>query len=70
MGPGDLAPDHADLRSPDLLLSPVDVGDLLAEVEAAKQYQYAGSGTDHREETYLAALVSSTPSIFTRLVPE
>lgn len=34
MRAGDLAPDHADLGAADLLLSPVDVGDLLAEVEA------------------------------------
>lgn len=33
--PGNLAPDDADLGSPDLLLGTVDVGDLLAEVEAA-----------------------------------
>lgn len=34
MRPGDLAPDDANLRSTDLLLGPVDVGDLLAQVEA------------------------------------
>lgn len=34
MGPGDLAPDHPDLGAADLLLSPVDIGDLLAKVEA------------------------------------
>lgn len=31
---GDLAPDHTDLGTPDLLLASVDKGDLLAEVEA------------------------------------
>lgn len=34
MWSGDLAPDNADLGSTDLLLAPVDVGDLLAQVEA------------------------------------
>lgn len=34
MRPGDLAPDHANLGSADLLLSLVDIRDLLAEVEA------------------------------------
>lgn len=34
MRPGDLAPDHADLGSADLLLALVDERDLLAEVEA------------------------------------
>jgi hypothetical protein len=31
--PGNLAPDHADLGSADLLLTAIDVGDLLAKVE-------------------------------------
>lgn len=35
MRAGDLAPDHADLGAADLLGATVDVGDLLAEVEAA-----------------------------------
>lgn len=35
VGAGDLAPDHSDLRAANLLLGLVDVGDLLAEVEAA-----------------------------------
>lgn len=35
MRAGDLAPDDADLGTADLLLGLVDVGDLLAEVEAA-----------------------------------
>jgi len=30
---GDLAPDHADLSTADLLLTTVDVGNLLAQVE-------------------------------------
>lgn len=34
MRAGDLAPDHSDLGTADLLLSLVDVGDLLAEIEA------------------------------------
>jgi hypothetical protein len=34
MRAGDLAPDHADLGAADLLLAPVDIGDLLAKVEA------------------------------------
>lgn len=33
VGTGDLAPDNADLGAPDLLLAPVDKGDLLAKVE-------------------------------------
>lgn len=33
MRPGDLAPDHADLGSSDLLLALVDICDLLAKVE-------------------------------------
>ena len=33
---GDLAPDHSDLGSSDLLLTPVDVGDLLSKVEATR----------------------------------
>lgn len=35
--PGDLAPDDADLRSTDLLLSAVDVGNLLAQVEVGSR---------------------------------
>jgi hypothetical protein len=35
--PGDLAPDHTDLGATDLLLSPVDIGDLLAEVEVGSR---------------------------------
>lgn len=66
--PGNLAPDNADLGAADLLLSTVDVGDLLAEVEAGKlsalSFWSRGIG-----EPYLAALVSSTPSILIRLVP-
>lgn len=38
VGTGDLAPDHADLGAADLLLGLVDVGNLLAEVEAGDQY--------------------------------
>lgn len=70
MGAGDLAPDHADLGAADLAGCAVDVGDLLAKVEAAedsqfRQSRYSSSGS----KTYLAALVSSTPSILMRLVP-
>lgn len=35
--PGDLAPDHADLGAPNLLLASVNVGDLLALVETVVQ---------------------------------
>lgn len=72
MGAGDLAPDHSDLGTADLLLSLVDVGDLLAEIEAA---WLSEPGTHaHRQvqkvvlTTYLAASVLSTPSILIRLV--
>lgn len=44
MWPGDLAPDDADLGSTDFLLATVNVGDLLAEVEAivdTSQYTYS-----------------------------
>lgn len=41
MWPGDLAPDDTDLGAPDLLLTPVDVGNSLAKVEAVILYQYA-----------------------------
>lgn len=34
MWSGNLAPDHADLGAADLLLASVDVGDLLASIEA------------------------------------
>ena len=34
VGTGDLAPDHTDLSTANLLLSPVNVRDLLAEIEA------------------------------------
>ena len=48
MWPGDLAPDHADLGAADLLLGAVDIGDLLALVEAgsslANSQQKPGSG--------------------------
>ena len=77
MRPGDLAPDDADLGAPDLLLAPVDVGDLLAKVEAAHDGQHIrrvplgpqSPPSIASAETYLAALVLSTPSILIRLVP-
>lgn len=37
MWPANLAPDHAVLGAPDLLLALVDVGDALAKVEAVVQ---------------------------------
>lgn len=65
----DLAPDHADLGAADLLLAPVDIGDLLAEVEARSRVSkpYARVRWSFGK-TYLAAAVSSTPSILIRLV--
>jgi hypothetical protein len=67
---GDLAPDHADLGAADLLLAPVDIGDLLAEVEAIFLCQQAvGVYISYRRvKTYLAAGVSSTPSILIKLI--
>ncbi len=64
---GDLAPDHTDLGPANLLLSPVDVRDLLAKVEA---YSRVSRCPEAQVEcpTYLAALVSSTPSILIKLV--
>lgn len=73
MWPGDLAPDDADLGSTDFLLAAVDIGDLLAKVEAiVENSQYTQthvSSGSHSQVTYLAAGVSSTPSILIRLVP-
>jgi hypothetical protein len=66
--PGHLAPDNADLGSSDLLLATVYVGDLLAEVEATLTVSGSVLIPDSNTLTYLAALVSSTPSILTRLV--
>lgn len=67
--PGDLAPDDADLGSPDFLLGAVDVGDLLSGVETRQEISTLLRNPTIAK-TYVAALVSSTPSIFTRLVPE
>lgn len=69
MWPGDLAPDHADLGTADLLLAPVDVSDLLSEVEATDKSQLKALAKEYIGVSYLAALVSSTPSILIRLVP-
>lgn len=77
MRAGDLAPDDPDLGSADLLVGAVDVGNLLAEVEAAHTMSVRVSPTDSAfpasrhvlAAAYLAALVSSTPSILIRLVP-
>lgn len=71
--PGDLAPDHPDLGPALLLLAPVDISDLLAEIEAShvvstkvpNRFRLDKEGF---RDTYLAALVSSTPSILIRLV--
>lgn len=70
MRTSDLAPDHADLGAADLLLALVHKGDLLAEVEAVKMVSSADSYETHGfgAVTYLAAGVSSTPSILIRLV--
>lgn len=68
MGSGDLAPDHADLGASDLLLALVDIRDLLAEVEAAPKMLDSFHIDIGSPMTYLAALVSSTPSILIKLV--
>lgn len=79
MRPGDLAPDHAVLGSADLLVSLVDVGNALAEVEAVGSHfvsDLALMGNILHVPwswegfcvTYLAASTSSTPSILIRLV--
>jgi hypothetical protein len=72
MGPGNLAPDHTDLGATDLLLSPVDIGNLLAKVEARITVSngFLMLSRCVLGETYLAAGVSSTPSILMRLVLE
>lgn len=76
MWPGDLAPDDADLGSTDLLLAAVDEGNLLAEVEAVvgisvstRKIRDSSWPVGVLRATYLAAEVSSTPSILIRLVP-
>lgn len=65
---GDLAPNHANLRSADLLLGLVDVCNLLAEVEAVRLLDVDSSSLGEAQRTYLAAEVSSTPSILIKLV--
>lgn len=70
MGPGDLAPDHPDLGAANLLLSLVDIRNLLAEVEAIQAVSRHVPFNPPGVQTYLAALVSSTPSILIRLVLE
>lgn len=65
---GNLAPDDAELGAANLLLGLVDVGDLLAEVEAVSSRQLRLASRCSGWKTYLAALVSSTPSILIRLV--
>lgn len=65
---GDLAPDHPDLGSPDLLRCAVNECDLLSEVEAM-DCQRIDSILCISSPTYLAASVLSTPSILIKLVP-
>lgn len=66
--PGNLAPDHADLGAADLLLAAVDIGDALAKVEAVFPVNIHHRVVPHEFSTYLAAAVSSTPSILIKLV--
>lgn len=68
MWAGDLAPDHANLRSPDLTLGSVDECDLLSGIEAIIELD-RGSSIDaiYGRGIYLAALVSSTPSSLIKL---
>ena len=69
MWPRHLAPDDADLGAAHLLLPPVDIRDLLAQVEAASRINNRPLARGVRlAETYLAPVVSSTPSILIRLV--
>lgn len=68
MRPGDLAPDHADLGATNLLLAAVDIGDALAEVEAVSPVNIHHRVVRNKFTTYLAAAVSSTPSILIKLV--
>lgn len=67
MWPRHLAPDDANFGAPDLLLTTVNIRDTLAEVEAVTINLVFEQG-DRMYATYLAALVSSTPSILMRLV--
>ena len=62
-----LAPDHPNLRPPNLLLCTVHESDLLASVESSTRLALFG-GVDSTT-THIAAFVSSTPSILMRLVP-
>jgi hypothetical protein len=68
VGTGDLSPDDTDLRSADLLLHAVDVGDLLSQVEATRQSAPMVPRTLN-VLTYFAASVFLTPSISIKLVP-
>ncbi len=69
MGTGNLAPDHTDLGSTNLLLSPVNVRNLLAKVEAVSApVSVISHSPCYWAKTHLAALVSSTPSILIKLV--
>lgn len=72
MWSGNLSPDNSDLGSSNLSLRTVDESDLLAEVETGFTVSIVGSHSQHfvpPRETYVAALVSSTPSILIKLVP-
>lgn len=66
MWPRHLAPDDPDLGSSDFPLCAVDECDLLAKVEAVRGQSMSECS---RGASYLAAFVSSTPSILIRLVP-
>lgn len=55
VGAGDLAPDDAELGSANLLLGLVDVGDLLAKVEAVSSVS-AGSRVDARQRDILGSV--------------
>lgn len=61
-----LAPDHPDLRSPDFSVCTVDECHFLAKVEAGS-ISAINCGEGCIRDSYVAALGSSTPSIFIRL---
>lgn len=66
MRPGDLAPDHADLGSADLLLALVDERDLLAEVEVSSVGVIDALDLDQarlRVRSVSAALVTQVTSL-------
>jgi len=67
MWPSDLAPNNSDLWSSDLFLRTVNESNLLSEVEAEITVSIF-SCQSQTLQTYFAALVSSTPSIWIKLV--